>query len=109
MPVPIGLTMPLAATSGAQGALAFSVTPQQATLYNMKSLIMTNWGERPAHFYLGCNLIEFLFGPLDAEVVERVIGREVNFEAHRDLIDEAVEALRADTSGGAAANAGVRQ
>ena len=27
------------------------------------------------------------------EVVERVIGREVNDEAHRDLIDEAVAAL----------------
>ena len=37
------------------------------------------------------------------EVVERVIGREVNAEAHHDLIDEAVAALRADTSGGAAA------
>ena len=37
------------------------------------------------------------------EVVERVIGREVNAEAHHDLIDEAVAALRADTAGGAAA------
>ncbi len=45
-------------------------------------------------------------GELVIEVVERVIGREVNAEAHRDLIDEAVAALRADTSGGAAAGAG---
>ncbi len=43
------------------------------------------------------------------EVVERVIGREVNAEAHRDLIDEAVSALRADTSGGAATSAGARR
>jgi hypothetical protein len=44
------------------------------------------------------------------EVVERVIGREVNAEAHRDLIDEAVVALRADTTGGAAAaGTGARQ
>jgi len=48
-------------------------------------------------------------GEIVMEVVERVIGREVNYEAHRDLIDEAVAALRADTSGGAAANAGARQ
>ena len=48
-------------------------------------------------------------GEIVMEVVERVIGREVNFEAHRDLIDEAVAALRADTSGGAAASAGTRQ
>ena len=43
------------------------------------------------------------------EVVEQVIGREVDAEAHRDLIDEAVRALQADTSGGAAAGAVVRQ
>ena len=48
-------------------------------------------------------------GEIVMDVVERVIGREVNFEAHRDLIDEAVEALRADATGGAAASAGARQ
>src|SRR5580692_6528830 len=48
-------------------------------------------------------------GEIVMEVVERVIGREVDAEAHRDLIDEAVAALRADTSGGAAAGAGARQ
>ena len=48
-------------------------------------------------------------GEIVMEVVERVIGREVNYEAHRDLIDEAVAALQADTTGGTAANAGARQ
>ena len=48
-------------------------------------------------------------GEIVMDVVERVIGREVNFEAHRDLIDEAVDALRADSGGGAAANAGALQ
>ena len=49
-------------------------------------------------------------GEIVMEVVERVIGREVNAEAHHDLIDEAVAALRADTAGGAAAaGAGARQ
>jgi F-type H+-transporting ATPase subunit b len=50
-------------------------------------------------------------GEIVMEVVERVIGRELDAEAHRDLIDEAVEALRADTSGDAAtgAGAGARQ
>ena len=37
-------------------------------------------------------------GEIVMDVVERVIGREVSHEAHRDLIDEAVEALRADTA-----------
>jgi F-type H+-transporting ATPase subunit b len=48
-------------------------------------------------------------GELVMEVVERVIGREVDSKAHRDLIDEAVLALRADASGGAAASSGARQ
>ena len=42
-------------------------------------------------------------GEIVMDTVERVIGREVNAEAHHDLIDEAVRALRADASGGAAA------
>ncbi len=41
------------------------------------------------------------------EVVERIIGREVNLEMHRDLIDEAVIALRNEPDS-AAAGAGAR-
>lgn len=48
-------------------------------------------------------------GELVMEVVERIIGREVDSESHRDLIDEAVRALQADASGGAAASSGARQ
>jgi F-type H+-transporting ATPase subunit b len=47
-------------------------------------------------------------GEIVMDVVERVIVREVNAEAHRDLIDEAVDALRADAAGGAAASSGAR-
>jgi F-type H+-transporting ATPase subunit b len=43
------------------------------------------------------------------DLVEQVIGREVDAEAHGALIDEAVRALQADTSGGAAAGAAVSQ
>jgi F-type H+-transporting ATPase subunit b len=42
-------------------------------------------------------------------VVEQVIAREVSAEAHHDLIEEAVSALRADATGGAAASSGARQ
>jgi F-type H+-transporting ATPase subunit b len=37
-------------------------------------------------------------GEIVMDVVERVIGREVTAEAHRDLIEEAVEALRTDSA-----------
>ena len=45
-------------------------------------------------------------GEIVMDVVERVIGREVSVEAHRDLIDEAVTALRAEAAGGTATRAG---
>ena len=47
-------------------------------------------------------------GEITMDVVERVIGRKVNVAAHDDLIEEAVSALRADATGGAAASSGAR-
>jgi F-type H+-transporting ATPase subunit b len=48
-------------------------------------------------------------GEIVLDVVERVIEREVNAEAHHDLIEEAVSALRADAAGDPAASSGARQ
>ena len=48
-------------------------------------------------------------GEIVMDVVERVIAREVDAEAHHDLIAEAVSALQADTTGSAAAGSGARQ
>jgi F-type H+-transporting ATPase subunit b len=45
-------------------------------------------------------------GEIAMDVVQRVIGRPVNAEAHDDLISEAVSALRVDATGGAAASSG---
>jgi F-type H+-transporting ATPase subunit b len=47
-------------------------------------------------------------GEVVMEVVERIIGREVNADVHRDLIDQAVTALREEPDA-AAAGAGARQ
>jgi len=47
-------------------------------------------------------------GEMVLDVVERIIGREVSQEAHRDLIDEAVEALSADAAGSAPSGAGAQ-
>jgi F-type H+-transporting ATPase subunit b len=48
-------------------------------------------------------------GEIAMDVVERVIGRPVSAEAHRDLIEEAVTALHAETSASTAAGSGARQ
>jgi F-type H+-transporting ATPase subunit b len=37
-------------------------------------------------------------GEMAMDVVERVVGRKVSFEAHQDLIEEAVSALRSGAS-----------
>jgi F0F1-type ATP synthase membrane subunit b/b' len=47
-------------------------------------------------------------GEVVMEVVERIIGREVNADVHRDLIGQAVTALREEPDA-AAASAGARQ
>ena len=46
-------------------------------------------------------------GQVVMDLVENVISREVSAEAHHNLIEEAVTALRADVTGGAAASSGV--
>jgi F-type H+-transporting ATPase subunit b len=48
-------------------------------------------------------------GEITMDVVERVIGRPVDAEAHRDLIAQAISALRSDATGGAATSSGARQ
>ena len=48
-------------------------------------------------------------GEIAMDVVGRVIGRPVSAEAHRDLIQEAVGALRADAASDEAASSGARQ
>ena len=47
-------------------------------------------------------------GEIVMDVVEQVIAREVNAEAHHDLIAEAVSALNTDATGSAAASSGAR-
>ena len=73
--MPIGLTMPLARSTGSAGYFASSDTEIQATYYNLKALLLTNWGERPNHFYLGCNLGEFLFAQQTQETKELISQR----------------------------------
>ena len=71
----IGLTMPFARSTGSVGYLASTETDLDATYNNLKALLLTNWGERPNHFYLGCNLGEFLFQPGTDETREQIVQR----------------------------------
>jgi len=67
--------MPFAKTTSSLGVIAFSNTELEATYYNLKSLLLTDWGERPNHYHLGCNLSEFLFQPNDDDTADTVKER----------------------------------
>lgn len=71
----IGLTLPYAQSTSSLGFLAGSTTQIEATYYNIKSLLLTDWGERPNQFYMGCNLTEFLFQPANSETQDAIDER----------------------------------
>lgn len=73
--MPIGLTLPFAKSTSSLGSLAYSTSQLQATYYNLKSLLLTDWGERPNHYEMGCNLTEFLFNPNTKTVQDQVSER----------------------------------
>lgn len=75
--MPIGLTIPFAQATGSIGFLAFTDDEIEAAKQNIKSLLLTNWGERPMHFHLGCNFIEFLFEPMKNEVLRQKMSDRV--------------------------------
>ena len=73
--MPIGLTMPFARSTGTVGYLASTLTDLEATYHNLKALLLTNWGERPNHYFMGCNLGEFLFAQQSPETRELISQR----------------------------------
>lgn len=71
----IGLTMPLAESYAVRGRLVGSTSITEATYYNIKTLLLTNWGERPNQPYMGGNLIEFLFMQQTQETRDAIVDR----------------------------------
>ena len=73
----IGFTMPFAQATGSLGLFVASTSDVSAAKHDLRSLLLTNWGERPMHRDMGCNLIEFIFQPIivgetDVLVQERI-------------------------------------
>ncbi len=76
----IGFTLPFSRSSGSIGYFEISRTELDAVYNNLKSLLLTNWGERVNHYNLGCNLIEFLFEndrgeDLQERIADRIISQ----------------------------------
>jgi phage baseplate assembly protein W len=73
--MPIGFTVPFAQSTSSVGYFYATTTDAEAALADLKSLALTNWGERPMHYELGFNLREFLFEQITAETAQRVDDR----------------------------------
>jgi phage baseplate assembly protein W len=71
----IGLNFPFALSTGSLGYLEVTHDVVQAITANVRSLLLTNWGERVMHFDFGCNLREFLFEPRTQQIRARIADR----------------------------------
>jgi phage baseplate assembly protein W len=70
-----GLTFPFRLATASNGYFEVTQTIMGAVVENVKSLILTNWGERPMNYYFGCNLREFLFEQQTDSTKRRIAGR----------------------------------
>lgn len=73
----VGFTIPFTQTTGSLGLFTATTTDLTAAKEDLKNLLLTNWGERPMHYDLGCNFREFLFnqsvhGETEILVEERI-------------------------------------
>lgn len=74
----IGFTVPFVRATGSLGYFETTNDYLSAAKENLKSLLLTNWGERPCNYYLGCNMKEFLFENVGSELKERIADRIVS-------------------------------
>jgi len=76
----IGYTFPFSKSLDNPGFFETTSTDIAAVKENLKSLLLTNWGERVNHYYLGCNFKEFLFESihpteLKSRIADRIISQ----------------------------------
>ena len=75
----IGFTIPFAKSTGSLGYFEATNDEITAVQQNIKSLVLTNWGERVMHYDFGCNLIEFLFEQEgESSIKERIADRIIS-------------------------------
>lgn len=74
----IGISFPIALSTGSLGYLEVTSDVASAITSNVKALLLTNWGERLMHFDFGCNLREFVFEPRTQQLRSRIAERVKN-------------------------------
>lgn len=81
----IGFTLPFSISSGSIGYFELTQDEFSAAAANIRSLLVTNWGERVAHFHFGCNLIEFLFENRRDVEFKQMIADRITSQVNRWL------------------------
>lgn len=81
----VGLTIPFTRSTGSLGLFTATVTDLSAAKEDLKSLLLTNWGERPMHFDLGCNFREFLFSPIVSGETEVLVEERIRSQVSKWL------------------------
>jgi len=77
--MPLGFTLPFSKTTGSIGYFETTDKDIDAVREDLKSLLLTNWGERVCHYSLGCNFKEFLFETINSdELKSRMADRIVD-------------------------------
>lgn len=71
----IGFNFPFQPATGSLGYIEVTDDVKSAIQANLRSLLLTNWGERVMHVDFGCNLREFLFEPLAKSLKPRIAER----------------------------------
>ncbi len=90
--MPYNFTLPFRLATSSNGYFEVTDTVLDAVLSNVRSLLITNWGERPMQYYFGCNLREFLFEPR-TDIVRRRIADRINEQFGRWFPFLAIEEL----------------
>lgn len=90
--MPISVSFPFALATGSVGYLEPTESIVDALRSNVRSLLVTNWGERVMHYDFGCNFREYLFEPrtqsLKISIASRVqsqLGRWMPFVTLRGI------------------------
>lgn len=71
----IGLSFPISLATGSLGYLEVTSDVVSAIESNVRSLLLTNWGERVMHYDFGCNFREFLFEQRTSSLRSRIADR----------------------------------
>ena len=81
----VGFILPFTVSTGSVGYFETSRDALVAVEQDLRSLLLTNHGERPMHFFFGCNLRKFFFENIVPEETKAAIADAIMTQVDRWL------------------------